>query len=590
LKKYSDHITSWLSDLGYTHCFFIAGGNIMHLLNSLNQNLKMIPFVHEVGAAIACEYFNLSSQKQKKNQKALCLFTAGPGITNAVTGIAGSHLESREILILGGQVKTSDLKNKNQRQFGIQEIDGLNILKPVTKCSIRITSPIVEKKFKDICRLSSNNRKGAVFIEIPLDIQGTTIPSNKIQSQSNNIKFNSKKIDLKKISQITELLKIYKKPLILLGGGINSSKLNFRIDEGLSKLGIPFQTTWNGLDLVDSRNPYFFGRPNIWGQRYSNIAIQECDLLITIGCKMGLQQTGFNFKSFAPKAYKVMIDIDPVELKKKNYKPNLKLISDASEFLNLFFRKIKKNKFNYENWINYLKNLKETLPLSEKINHLPGNYVNPYDFMITISDLLDHNKIIIPCSSGSANTVTFQAFNQKFGQIVMNSKSLAAMGYGLSASIGAALSDKNKITILFEGDGGFIQNLQELGTLIQNNLNIKIFVFFDQGYASIRMTQKNYFQGKYIGCDLKTGLGLPNWRYLAKTYNLKFNQIKKSNLNTKLNQILTDKGSSLNLLHIHPDQTYYPKIQSRINKNGKMESNPLDLMHPLINLPKLTLK
>ena len=562
----------------------------MHLLNSLNQNLKMIPFVHEVGAAIACEYFNLSSQKQKKNQKALCLFTAGPGITNAVTGIAGSHLESREILILGGQVKTNDLKNKNQRQFGIQEIDGLNILKPVTKYSVRLASPIVEKKFKDICRLSSSNRKGAVFIEIPLDIQGTTIPSNKIHSQSNNIKFNSKRVDLKKISQITELLKIYKKPLILLGGGINSSKLNFRIDEGLSKLGIPFQTTWNGLDLVDSRNPYFFGRPNIWGQRYSNIAIQECDLLITIGCKMGLQQTGFNFKSFAPKAYKVMIDIDPIELKKKNYKPNLKLISDASEFLNLFFRKIKKNRFNYENWINYLKNLKETLPLSEKINHLPGNYVNPYDFMITISDFLDHDKIIIPCSSGSANTVTFQAFNQKFGQIVMNSKSLAAMGYGLSASIGAALSDKNKITILFEGDGGFIQNLQELGTLIQNNLNIKIFVFFDQGYASIRMTQKNYFQGKYIGCDLKTGLGLPNWRYLAKTYNLKFNQIKKSNLNTKLNQILTDKGSSLNLLHIHPDQTYYPKIQSRINKNGKMESNPLDLMHPLINLPKLTMK
>ena len=331
-----------------------------------------------------------------------------------------------------------------------------------------------------------------------------------------------------------------------MGGGIISSNLNYRLDKQLERIGIPFQTSWNGIDLVDSNSPNFFGRPNIWGQRYANMAIQECDLLISIGCRMGLQQTGFNYKKFAPLAYKIMIDIDRTELNKTNYKPDLAINFDGSEFLNSFFKYFKNKKFSFKNWIERLNFLKSKLPLSEKINELSDNFINPYDFMLNISNLLSSNDIIIPCSSGSANTVTFQAFNQKYGQVIMNSKSLASMGYGLSASIGAALTNKKKNVILFEGDGGFIQNLQEIGTLSQNDLKIKIFIFYDEGYASIRMTQKNYFNGNYIGCDLKTGLGLPNWKFLAKTYKLNFNELYRNNYIKKLKKILDEDFASLN--------------------------------------------
>ena len=328
-NNYSDKLSQWLKDEGYTHCFFIAGGNIMHILNSLRKDFVMIPFVHEVATTMACEYFNLTAKKKKLSGKAFCLVTAGPGVTNAMTGVAGSHIESRELLIIGGQVKTSDL-SRGLRQRGIQEIDGVSLMEPITKKSTRLEEPINEFSFKSLCRLSSIGRPGSVFIEIPLDVQA----SNKKISDYKDLKLKIEKniSHLKRFPEVIKRLKEAKRPIILLGGGVQGNQI-IDLQKNLSKIGIPVQTTWNGIDLIDSNFKLYYGRPNTWGQRYANLIIQQADFIISVGSRLGLQQTGFNWKEFGKNAFKVMVDIDKDELTKGHPQIDIPINSDSTKFL-----------------------------------------------------------------------------------------------------------------------------------------------------------------------------------------------------------------------------------------------------------------
>ena len=351
------------------------------------------------------------------------------------------------------------------------------------------------------------------------------------------------------------------------------------LQKNLSKIGIPVQTTWNGIDLIDSNFKLYYGRPNTWGQRYANLIIQQADFIISVGSRLGLQQTGFNWKEFGKNAFKVMVDIDKDELTKGHPQIDIPINSDSTKFLKKLFT----SDFCFKDtsgWINYCNKIKNHFHLSESCNNSKGNFINPYDFSILLSEKTSKNDTIIPCSSGSANTTVQQAFLQKSGQVIMNTKGMASMGYGLSGAIGASLKLPKNNTILIEGDGGFIQNMQELGTVEINKLNLKIFIFFDNGYASIRMTQRNYFGGAYVGCDEKTGLGMPNWKKLAKTYNMAYMSLSKRNVSKSLDVILNTKGPFLSIIPIDPDQTYFPKITSRITKDGSMESNPLHEMTP----------
>ncbi len=577
--KYSDYIALHLKKKGYTHCMFVAGGNIMHLLDSSRMHFNMIPFVHEVGATIACEYFNEFNYRNDIKDRAFVLVTAGPGITNAISGVAGSFLESRELLVIGGQVKTDDLKKYNQRQNGIQEIDGISICEPITKYSSQIHKPILNQNFEKILNISSSGRKGPTFLEMPLDIQAKVVKHSnpKILKIKNNdsFNFNQNKTHLRK------LFKESKRPILLLGGGVNTKSIpDFK---SLSKkLGIPMQTTWNGITNISSKNKLYFGRPNTWGQRYSNMIIQQADLIVAVGASLSLQQTGFNWMSFAKKAKIVHINIDKIELERSHPKKYLKILGDGNRFLKFLFNNIKNP--NVTSWIKYCNKVKDRFPLIEK-NITGKNYISPFYFINQLSKTLSKQDVLIPCSSGGAFTSTMQSFEQIEGQTIITNKGLASMGYGLSGAIGCCLADRTKRVILVEGDGGFTQNLQELGTVKINKLNLKIVIFYDNGYASIRMTQKSYFGGDYIGCDESSGLGMPNFRDLAKAYSLGYEKITKKDVNdtSKLQKIFDKKGASIILVPIDPEQTYFPKITSRITTDGSMESNPIHLMTPEID-------
>lgn len=570
--KYSDLLAEWLKEMGYTHCFYVAGGNIMHMLASSNKHFHMVSVIHEVAAGIAAEYFNESNH----GAKAFALVTAGPGMTNLVTALAGAYLESRELLVIGGQVKTADLSHGKLRQRGIQEIDGISIAKPICTAAELLIEPINKNNFTQLTHATSNGRKGPVFLEIPLDIQGRSVNREELETLLPKSTVVIPIVSEEIIEQLALRIRNAKRPLLLIGGGVTRETAN-KIHDKFFPMGLPIATTWNGADRLAADHPNYFGRPNTWGQRYANLIMQQCDLLIALGTRLGMQQTGFNWQQFIPVGEVIQVDCDEAELTKGHPKVDWPIHADANQIL---IGLANKSLGQHNEWLNYCRTVKDTVPLIEE-NTTADSYISPYKFVEKLSLLSSNKDVIIPCSSGGAFTVMMQIFAQKYGQKIITNKGLASMGYGLSGAIGAAFANPDCRTILVEGDGGFAQNLQEIGTVAINQLNLKIFIFDDNGYASIRMTQKNYFGGNYIGCDIKSGLGLPNWDLLFKAYNVPAMRLGKGfESNKEFEALFNAKGPAAFLVSIDPEQTYLPKIMSRVTENGTMESNPLHQMSP----------
>lgn len=572
-EKYSDVLADWLVELGYTHCFFVAGGNIMHLLESCSHRFKCVPVVHEVAAGIAAEYCN----EVHLGAKAFALVTAGPGLTNIVTGIAGAWLESRELLVIGGQVKVADLHRGQVRQRGIQEIDGVAIATPICEKSILFERVVDRGTFAEMTYSGRQGRKGPVFLEIPLDVQGTQVERSKLATPVPSSQAQFHAVDEGTLQQIAQKLKTAKRPVFLLGAGIERSVAE-ELSEKLATLNVPIFLTWNAMDRLGSEHPLYFGRPNTWGQRSSNIILQQADLVLALGTRLGMQQTGFNWQNFAPLGEVVHVDCDPQELAKGHPRVDLAVCGDA----NLVLRSLADQPaIDSAEWVDFAKSVRRHIPLVEPVNNTGEGYLSPYHFADKLSSLTNADDIVIPCSSGSAFTVMMQTFAQKAGQRIVTNKGLASMGYGLSGAIGAAFAGNGRRTILVEGDGGFIQNLQELGTVAANALNLKIFIFDDHGYASIRMTQINYFGGRYVGCDTETGLGIPKWEHLFAAYSIPVMRVGLGYENDpEFQSRMASTGPAAFLVHIDPKQTYFPKITSRVTESGGMESNPLHRMTP----------
>ena len=577
MTKYSDLLADWLVSLGYTHCFFVAGGNIMHLLESCSHKLTCVPVVHEVAAGIAAEYFNEVHLPSEKPAKAFALVTAGPGLTNIVTALGGAFLESRELLVIGGQVKVSDLSRSEVRQRGIQEIDGVAIARPVTERSELIETVIDQATFAELTYSGQHGRKGPIFLEIPLDIQGAQVDETALNAPIPPFQPKFQPIPADVVANLIERVKTAQRPVLLLGAGIDRAT-SLELQQRLETAGVPVMLTWNAMDRLGADHPRYFGRPNTWGMRYSNILLQQADLLIALGTRLSLQQSGFNWQQFVPLGEIVQVDCDASELTKGHPRVALPICGDA----NLVLRELTAQPLgDHTAWVDFCRQTRTTLPLVEPVNTTGDSFLSPYVFAEKLSNLATPEDLVIPCSSGSAFTVMMQTFAQKLGQRIVTNKGLASMGYGLSGAIGAALAAKGRRTILVEGDGGFTQNLQELGTVSANKLNLKIFLFDDDGYASIRMTQRNYFGGRYVGCDIATGLGIPKWELLFPAYSVPVMRIGPG-FETDPNFVaaFNKPCAYAFLVHIDPNQTYFPKITSRMTASGSMESNPLHQMTP----------
>lgn len=576
MMKYSDLIGEWLGELGYTTCFFVAGGNIMHLLDVMRTRFTCIPVVHEVAAGIAVEYFN--ETRPSGGGRAFAMVTAGPGLTNIVTALAGAWLESRELLVLGGQVKSSDLSRGEVRQRGIQEIDGVAIAESLCVHAERIEAPLSKAAFFRAVERGQNGRKGPVFLEFCLDAQAVAVERQELEADFVPIARELYMTNAaREARRIAPMIAGALRPVFLLGGGLDNATAQ-QLKAQLESCGIPLMTTWNGMDRVDGNAENFFGRPNQWGQRHANVLIQQADLVIAIGTRLGMQQTGFNWQAFAGNAKVVQVEIDRSELEKGHPRVAEPLQVDANTFLRAL---LSEQLGTHSAWLSFCADVRAKLPLNDPENVTRPGYVDPYRFASELSAACATDDVIVPCSSGGAFTTMMQGFTQKLGQTIITNKGLASMGYGLSAAIGAACAARDRRTICVEGDGGFTQNLQELATMAVNALNLKLFIFSNEGYASIRMTQRNYFGGDYLGCDVHTGLGFPDWIKLFEAYGIPVHALGADGLrDDTFAKNFASRGPAAFIVPIDPEQTYYPKITSRVTASGGMESAPLHFMTP----------
>ena len=574
-RTFSDVLVDELVELGFTHCFFLAGGNIMHLLSSCSSRFKCIPFAHEHSAVIAAEYFNQINREDPG--RAFALVTAGPGLTNAITAIAGAWLEKRSVLVLGGQVKTSDLSRGSVRQRGIQELDGVKLVESITTHSVRLEAPISKTEIQRLLTHHDSKEIGPTFLEIPLDVQAAP-PLQDISAPVVRSKETIATRDYTVSKRLRALIEGSVRPILLLGGGV-SRKFVKDVYPKQETLGIPVMTTYNGADLGGPDLSLYAGRPNTWGQRSSNLLIQQADLVVAIGTRLGLQQTGFNWEQFAPCARVVQIDIDRRELEKGHPKLELGIEGDGDLYLaDILETAVPKSKWS--TWVTYVKKVRAALPLAEPSNHHAHGFVDPYKFIAQLSTYFGSRDVLIPCSSGGAFTATMQCIEPIANQRVITNKSLASMGYGLAGAIGACLAASER-TILFEGDGGFLQNIQELVTVKKLNLPLKMFLFSNDGYASIRMTQRNYFGGNFLGSNSESGLHMPSWEMLSTAFGIKFVRLAAEWPSGSSFSVDFDSPEPVLFeVAIDPNQTYYPKIGSTIRPDGSMSSNPLHLMDP----------
>lgn len=578
-QKYSDLLVDQLVELGYTHCFFVGGGNVMHILESARTRMTCVPVVNEVSAGIAAEYFNVA--KRSSNQRAVAIVTAGPGLTNLVTAIGAAWLESRELLVIGGQARTEFLSRGTVRQIGHQEIDGVGITQGITKTSVRIEKPMTFAELRGYAETSKSGRKGPVFLELCLDVSAQFVEVEVDQASPQESQSHAAPTDVTKASQILELWSKSTRPLMLVGQGLNYDSFQSKKPE-LSKLGIPVATSWNASDYLSYEDPLYAGRPNTYGMRWSNAVVQQSDLLLVVGARLGLQQTGFNWQDFAPLANIIHIEIDPAEIEKKNPGADIKILGDANlVFPSLIDDLLESDAPQKSDWLLYVAKLKKLLPVNESANQIYEDYANPFSVIEDLSELMTVDSALVPCSSGGSYTTVMQSFKQKEGQLLTNDKGSASMGYGLAGAIGTAFALPEKKVVLVEGDGGFAQNLSEVGTVANRNLNLKMIVFSNQGYASIRLSQKAYFEGNYIGCDSETGVGLPDWSKIFDAYGIPSveisNNISKS---SEAMELFSSVGPAAIIIRIHQDQPFYPKLTSRIFPDGTMKSNPIHLMYP----------
>jgi len=581
IEKFSDQLVNQLLKLGYRSCYFVAGGNIMHLLNSVRTRMRCIPFAHEVGAAIATEYHNASLEGTEG--RAFCLVTAGPGLTNTITAIAGAWQESRELLVIGGQVKRADLARGEVRQRGIQEVDGIALTQSISKHSLRVESP---DQLADVLAAiidGQKPRRGPVFLEIPLDVQASLVEEGPNPDFLDSLRpiQTLPLLDAETIQHIAADLMRASRPVLLIGGGLSRAAAR-QISEVLETSRIPVMTTYNGADRVNNHAANYFGRPNTWGMRYANILLQQADLILAIGTRLGLQQTGFNWQQFAPLANVIQVDVDPKELAKGHPKVDQAFCCDADSLLRSLLQETQITlAAHQEAWLAFCMQVKAELPLSEASNTRLEGHINPYDFWLWLSEVMPHDGILVPCSSGSSFTSSYQAVILPKDALMLSNKSQAAMGYGLSGAIGAALANADRQVFLVEGDGGFLQNLQELVVASKHVANLKIFLWVNRGYASIRQTQRNYFQGAWLGCDEDSGLGFPDWPTLMASFGIPCLEMTAQSFSKdEITKWMRSPKTCAILVPIDPDQSFFPKISSRVTSTGSMESNPLHLIGP----------
>jgi acetolactate synthase I/II/III large subunit len=581
--KLSDFVIQFIANQGVKHVFMVPGGGAMHLNDSLGRSTDMefICNLHEQACAIAAEAY-----ARITNNLGVALVTSGPGGTNAITGLVAAWLDSTPSLFISGQVKRADLKSdRGVRQLGVQEVDIVSMVRRVTKYAVTITDPAsIRYHLEKSVYLAKTGRPGPVWIDLPLDVQATMIDPDSLDAFAPS---SEERADVLKehlhANEIIELLNGAIRPVILVGNGVRLAGAQQQFLKMVESLNIPVLTTRLGVDLIPANHPLCFGMPGSIAPRSANFILQNSDWLLILGARLDMALIAYAPDKLARAAKKIMVNIDPAEIQKLRPTIDVEIQADAG----MFIQEILDNASGIlardrDSWLERCRSWKEKYPFVLPEHRVQTGKVSMYAFSEIVSDELGEDCVILPGNAGNASELFLTAFRAKPGQRIFHNKGTGAMGFCQPAAIGACLASDRKTTICVDGDGGFQMNIQELETVRRLDLPIKFFVMNNEGYASIRASQRNYF-GKLAGADATSGMTIPDTIKLAKAYGLNTMRITSSqNLHEQVKQVLAMPGPVVCDVMIINDEPRAPRVSSMQRADGSMISKPLEDMAPFL--------
>jgi acetolactate synthase-1/2/3 large subunit len=584
--KLSDWVFQYVASLGVKQVFEVTGGGAMHLNDSLGQSgIEYICMLHEQAAAMAAE-----SYAKVRNDLGVCLVTTGPGGTNALTGVAGAWLDSTPMLVISGQVKRADLKGTTGvRQMGVQEVDVVAMAAPITKYAITVLDPTeIRYHLEKAVHLARTGRPGPVWIDIPLDVQGSMIDEsalggfNPAEIAPPKGALSPEKLKLA-VARTIRMLNASKRPVLLIGNGVRLGNARAEMRSLVDVLLLPVLTTWPAHDLMPDDHPLMIGRPGPVAPRGANFALQNSDFVLSLGARLDLVVTGYSPENFARAAKKVMVDVDPTELKKMKGTVQLPVCADVKAFIAELtaqlsaIREKKRTKWyaRCAEWKN-----KYPVVLPEYRNLTTG--VSTYVLAEAISAVSKNEDVIVSGSSGAGIEIFLLAATLKEGQRLFLTTALGAMGNGIPGVIGACIAHAKRRTITVDGDGGLQLNIQELEVIRRLQLPIKLFVLNNDGYASIRTSQSRYF-GRLAGADASSGVTLPALEGIARAYGIPYATITNDHeLQRQVRELIDAPGPCLIEVKTPREEPRAPSLSSMRKPDGSMVSKPLEDLWPFL--------
>ena len=591
--KLSDYVFQFVADQGVKHVFLVTGGGAMHLNASLAAEKRITPICnsHEQASAMCAEAY-----AKTVNGLGVALVTTGPGGTNAVTGVAGAWLDSTPTRFHSGQVKRPDRMFDavtgaplGMRQLGVQEVDIVSIVKPITKYAITLLDPLdIRYELEKAHYLALNGRPGPVWIDIPLDVQASPIPDPSTLRSFDPSAHETSNANLKdEVARVVAELQRSTRPLLFAGNGTRLARAEQQLTELRHLLDIPTVATWCAADLIPSDVPTFVGRPGNVAARGANFALQNCDFLLVLGARLDMAITGYAPQNLAREAHKIAVDIDPSELQKLYPHLQQPIVSDCRAFLDELLAQLKATTLDHTRWSDWnarAADWKTRYDVVTDEHRKPEGLVSIFNLAEVIGTESKQEDKLVSGSSGSGIEIFLLACPTRAGQRIFHTAGLGAMGYGLPMSIAVCIGANRQRTILVDGDGGFQFNIQELETISRLNLPLKLFVLNNNGYASIRASQQAYFGSAQIGADAATGITVPDMTKIANSYGIPAVVIHdQTHLREEVRAALDMPGPVVIDVRVIPDEVRAPRLQSYQKPDGSFVSRPLEDMYPFLS-------
>lgn len=584
--KLSDYVAQKVVEHGVKHVFMVTGGGAMHLNHSFGtrKDLECIFNHHEQACAIGAEaYYRLTNQLPVVN------VTSGPGGTNAITGVYGAFVDSVAMLVISGQVKWETTVRSTGlalRQYGDQELDIEELVRPVTKYCEMVTDPqTIRYHLEKAIYLAQSGRPGPCWLDIPLNVQGAQIdPDTLVGFDPAELDEPWKKTDLANASKkILEKVRSAKRPVVFVGGGIRLSGEHKAFLRLVEKLQIPVVTGWNAHDVIWNSHPNYAGRPGTIGDRAGNFVTQNADLLLVLGSRLNIRQVSYNWQSFAREAFKIWVDIDELELQKPSVKADMPVHANLKDLIPILANaNYDGATTDHQKWMEWSKERISRFPIVLPEYHENAR-VNPYCFIEELFKQLNEDQIVVT-GNGSACVVSFQAANLKPGQRLWTNSGCATMGYDLPASIGAHKASGGKSIVCLAGDGSIMMNLQELQTIAGNQIPVKIFILNNSGYVSIFQTHRNFFNGVEVGGGPKSGVSFPSFEKLSTAFDLPYQRVENhSQMQAAIKATLNESGPCVCEIIIDENVSFAPKLGAKQHPDGRITSPPLEDLSPFLS-------